>query len=444
MSTLKTNEGLKPVIGVSGLTLSIVNGVIGAGIFALPGIVSMAMGGFGVFGYIFCSIMLAAIMLCYAEIGCKVKRSGGSYAYVETAFGALPGYIVNWLYFFGWGVLGSAALMNIVADSLAVVFPIFTNSLARASLYFVLIGFMILVNVRGAKQSIGVVKVITIIKLIPLIAIIIFGFTHVKTSNLKWEHVPSFQTFGNTLLILFFAFAGFETSLGASGEIKDPRKTVPISIFLGGMIVMVVYLLLQTVVQGSLGDHMAAYKDAPLAAVAEKIIGPIGATILLVVAAVSCLGAISADILATPRTLFAGAKDGLFPKILGRVHPKFATPHLAVITYGTMIFIFSVSGGFKQLAVVASGVILLIYLAVILSTVKLRLDKKEDAEKSFRAPGGWFTPLIGIASIIWLLTGLGKWELLSTLIFIGIVCVFYAATKFFKQKNKPVEVLPAK
>ena len=106
-------EGLKKVIGVPELTLSIVNGVIGAGIFALPAIIGIALGAFGIFGYVFCGIMMAAIMLCYAEIGTKVTSSGGSYAYVEAAFGAFPAYIVNWLYFFGWGMIGSAALVNI-------------------------------------------------------------------------------------------------------------------------------------------------------------------------------------------------------------------------------------------------------------------------------------------------------------------------------------------
>ena len=123
MPIATSKEGLKRVIGIRGLALSIVNGTIGAGIFVLPGIVSMEIGAFGVFGYIFCSIMLAAIMLCYAEIGSRVITSGGSYAYVEAAFGNFPAYIINWLYFFGWGILGSAALMNIIADSLAVIFP---------------------------------------------------------------------------------------------------------------------------------------------------------------------------------------------------------------------------------------------------------------------------------------------------------------------------------
>ena len=129
MSTASADEGLKRVVGVSGLTLSIVNGVIGAGIFALPAIVSIALGAFGIFGYIFCSLLLAYIMLCYAEIGSRVTSSGGSYAYVETAFGNFPGFIINCLYFFGWSILGSAAVMNIIADSLAILFPVFLNAL---------------------------------------------------------------------------------------------------------------------------------------------------------------------------------------------------------------------------------------------------------------------------------------------------------------------------
>lgn len=429
MRGTNNNEGLKRVIGVPGLTLGIVNGTIGAGIFALPAIVSIELGAFGVYGYVFCSIMLAAILLCYAEVGTRITTSGGSYAYVEAAFGHFQGYIINWLYFFGFGILGSAALINIIADSLAILFPAFSNPFVRGAFFCVLIGFMILINVRGAKQGIGFVKLITIVKLLPLFAIIIFGFSHVEAGNLHWEHLPSLKTFGDATLILFFAFAGFETTLGASGELKNPRRTVPLAILFGGLLVLIVYMLLQTVVQGVLGAEITEFKDAPLAAVAEKIIGPAGATILLLTAAISCFGSVSADILATPRLLFAGANDGLFPKFLGKVHPKFATPHLAVITYAVLIFVFSISGGFKQLAILASAAILLVYLAVILSTIKLRSIKQDIGEKAFKAPGGLIVPLIGIVTIIWLLTNLSKWEILSTVIFIGVVSVIYFLTK---------------
>ena len=435
MANATNDEGLKRVVGVSGLALAIVNGVIGSGIFVLPAIVGIAMGAFGIFGYVFCSIMLAAIMLCYAEIGSKVTCSGGSYAYVEAAFGDFPGYIVNWLYFFGWSILGSAAVMNILVDSLAVLFPVFSNPLIRGLFFFVLIGLMVLINIRGVKQGIGLVKAITIIKILPLLGIIIFGFTSVKAANLHWEHIPSVKTFGDTAFILFYAFAGFETSLCVSGEFKNPKRTVPLGIFLGGTIVLIIYLLLQTVTQGILGASIANFKDAPLAAVAEKIVGPVGTTILLFTAAISCFGSVSADVMATPRSLFAAANDGMFPKFLGKVHPKFSTPYLSVITYGILIFIFSVSGGFKQLAILASAAILLIYLAVILSTIKLRMRKTDVIEKTFRIPGGLIIPVIGIAAIVWLLTSLSKWEILSTLIFIAVVCILYFIMKNFKKSK---------
>ena len=435
MANAKNDEGLKRVVGVSGLALAIVNGVIGSGIFVLPAIVGIAMGAFGIFGYVFCSIMLAAIMLCYAEIGSKVTCSGGSYAYVEAAFGDFPGYIVNWLYFFGWSILGSAAVMNILVDSLAVLFPVFSNPLIRGLFFFVLIGLMVLINIRGVKQGIGLVKAITIIKILPLLGIIIFGFTSVKAANLHWEHIPSVKTFGDTAFILFYAFAGFETSLCVSCEFKNPKRTVPRGIFLGGTIVLIIYLLLQTVTQGILGASIANFKDAPLAAQAEIIVGPVGTTILLFTAAISCFGSVSADVMATPRSLFAAANDGMFPKFLGKVHPKFSTPYLSVITYGILIFIFSVSGGFKQLAILASAAILLIYLAVILSTIRLRMKKSEAIEKTFQIPGGLIIPFIGIAAIVWLLTSLSKWEILSTLIFIAVVCILYFIMKNFKKSK---------
>jgi len=435
MANEHTREGLKPTIGVSALAISIINGIVGAGIFALPAIVGMQLGSYAVLAYLFCSIMMAAVMLCYAEIGSRIKTSGGSYAYVQAAFGNFTGYIINWLFFFGWNVLGSAAIANIIADFLAVLFPVLLNPFARAALFFVMISLMVIINIRGVKQGMGLVKVLTIIKLIPLFGIIIFGFGYVNTGNLAWQNLPSINTFSGATLTLFYAFAGFETCLGVSGEIKDHKRTVPRGIILGGLIVMLLYMLLQTVTQGVLGAGMASFKDAPLAAVAERIVGPVGASILLVAGAISCFGNISADIMCTPRALFAGANNGMFPKLLGRVHPKFATPYIAVAIYGALIFIFSISGGFKQLAVLASAAILLVYLAVILATVKLR-RKKEAVSPAFKAPGGLVLPFIGIAAIIWLLTSLNRWEILSTVIFIATVILMYCITPRMQDNDE--------
>jgi basic amino acid/polyamine antiporter, APA family len=438
MEAKSTGEGLKRVIGIPALAATIVNAIIGAGIYVLPAIVSIRMGASGILAYLFCGVMLIAIILCYMEIGSKVNASGGSYVYIEKAFGPFAGFVANWLYSLGWGILGSAALMNVIADSFAVLFPVFSNPFMRALLYFILLGAMVWINVRGAKQSVKVLEYITIIKLIPLFGIIIFGFSQVKMDNLHWQHWPHLNTLGETVLVLFFAFAGFETALGASGEIKNPKRTIPFGVLLGAAIVFLFYVLIQTVTQGVFGSAISAFKDAPLAAVAQNIVGPAGTTVLLVAAMISCLGNVGGDVLNTPRLLFAGANDGLFPRFLTKVHPRFATPYLAVITYAGLIFLFSVSGGFKDLAVLASGALLLIYLGVILSTVRLRLKKGPAAEKTFRAPGGLSIPLIGIVAIIWLLSHLSAREIVSTIVFIVIICLIFFLMKIFQRKKVSV------
>jgi basic amino acid/polyamine antiporter, APA family len=435
MSVTSNEKALKRVVGVTGLSLNIINITVGAGIFALPAIVGVELGAFSVFAYVFCGIMMASIMLCYAEIGTRVTKTGGSYAYVGAAFGDFSGFIVNWLAVFGWSILGSAALMNIIADSLAVIFPIFSNPFIRGLFFFILITFLVMTNIRGAKQAVAFTKWITIIKLLPLLGIGIFGLFHIDSSNLHWEQLPSLNTFGNTTLVLFFAFAGFETALGTSGEIKNPKRTIPLGILLGGGMVIILYLFLQTVTQGLLGSQMSLVKDAPLAAVAERIIGSFGGTMLLIAAAISCFGAVSTDILNTPRVLFAGAKDGLFPKFLGEIHPKFTTPYWSIICFSMLIFLFSIFGGFQQLAILASAAILLIYLFVVLATIKLRLNKQSASEKTFKVPGGLIIPFIGVLSIFWLLTSLSKWEILSMILFIAVISVIYLAMKWMQHRK---------
>ena len=329
--------------------------------------------------------------------------------------------------------------MNIVADSLAVIFPVFTITWVRALLFAVLLGFLLVTNIRGAKEGVAFIKVITIIKLLPLLAIVIFGFSYIDSGNLNWENLPSLSTFSNSTLALFFAFAGFETALGVSGEIKNPKRTIPFGILIGGGLVMVLYMLLQIVTQGVLGAEIGLVKDGPLAAVAEKIVGSIGGAILLVAAAISCYGAVSTDVLNTPRVIFAGSNDGLFPKFLGKVHPKFATPYWSIASFVVMIFIFSVSGDFKQLALLASAAILIIYLMVILATIKLKLKKQDSADGIFKIPGGFIIPIIGIASIVWLLTSLSRWEVIATIIFIALICMIYFTMKWIKRRAKSFE-----
>jgi APA family basic amino acid/polyamine antiporter len=427
---------LRKVVGVFALATTVINFSIGAGIYALPATIGAQLGSGAIIGYLLCGLMFAAIIFCYVEIGTRVRRAGGSYAYVEAAFGPYVGFVVNWLFFLGWGVIGDAALMNVVADSLTTVFPVFDHPLMRVSMMALIIGSMVIVNIFDTKTSVRVVSAITVIKLIPLLVIILLGVTHIHTANLRIDKFPPLKAFENSALILFFAFAGFESSLNVSGEIRDPARTIPRGIFAGGLIVLLIYVAIQCVTQGILGEAIGSYGNTPLAAVAQQIMGPVGATVLLISAALSAIGAVDCDILATSRLLFAGAGDGLFPAFLARVHKKFKTPYWAVIVYAVMIFGFSVSGGFKQLAVLASGALLLVYLAVMLALLQLRREKTNSEEKIFNIRGKAVFPFIAIAAIIWVFSNLSKQEFISIVIFIFLVSLAYLGIRKWQSERK--------
>lgn len=436
MKKIYPKEGLRRVIGIPALAISIVNSTIGAGIFILPGIVGMQLGAAGILVYMFCGLIISAVMLCYCELGSRVTRSGGSYTYVLNAFGPLAGFVLNWLVFFGWTMLACAALLNALADSIAVIFPVFSNWTPRTFLFFSLLTIVVLLNIRSAKMSVQLIKLVTALKLVPLIFIVLLGVLHFEPVNLQWEKTPTVRTIGQTALLIFFAFAGFETTLSVSGEIKNPKHTVPAGIMLGGSSVLIIYILIQIVVQGTLGARISAFKNAPLAAIADLTFRPVGGIIILVITAISCFGTVCGDLFNTPRVLFAGAKDGLFPKILADVHPRFATPYLAVITYATLIFLVSISGGFKQLAILASSAILIIYLTVLLAMVKLKMKKQHTVEQGFIVPGGFLVPFIAILGILWMLSHLTDTEIFSTFFFIGVVCVIYFLMAVLPRKAR--------
>jgi amino acid transporter len=206
MSEVK-ETGLKREIGVWGLSANIVNIIVGAGIFVLPAIVAEIMGSSGIIVYLFCGFLIALVMLCFAEAGSKVTRSGGAYAYVETAFGPYPGFLTA-IFMVTGSVFSDAAVANALVELIGLAFPVFTAPVNRFLLLFVLFSSLAFLNVIGVKQGIGLVKINTVAKLTPILLLIFFSWKDVSFSNLYWETTPSFSQFGQACLILFFAFQG--------------------------------------------------------------------------------------------------------------------------------------------------------------------------------------------------------------------------------------------
>lgn len=428
-------EGLKREIGVMDVAINVVNNIVGAGIFLLPALVAISIGSAAILAYLFCAIMLFAIMLCFAEASSKVTNTGGAYAYVEAAFGPFAGFITNSFYWFGVGILGDAAVSNGMLDILSASVPQLALPVYRAIFFFIMFGGLAFVNIRGVKQGMKIIWLGTVLKLLPLLLLVAVGFFKIKIHNLQWQGLPSFQHIGDASLILFFAFMGGEAALIVGGEMKNPKRTGPLGILSGIGLVVVFYILIQVVAQGVLGADLQNHKDAPLVAVAQFVIGPWGATLLIVGAIVSIFSNVSSSPLLFPRLMFAAAEDRLLPKFLSKVHPKFATPYWAIIVYCLLDFIFSISGGFKQLVIVSSASMLLIYLGVVLATIKLRFKKDTDTAGTFKMPGGLCIPVIATLTIVWLLTHLSGEEVKAIALFVSLLIIIYVSGIFIKKKK---------
>ncbi|WP_335974663.1 APC family permease [Gaetbulibacter jejuensis] len=431
---IKKDEGLKRSIGVFGLSANIMNIMIGAGIFALPAVIAGIMGSASIFSYIFCGILIALIVLCFAEAGSKVNNTGGPYTYIETAFGDYAGFLAG-IFASGSNILASAAVANALLNIIATFNPLFELTSYRVLSLLIVYVLLVTINVRGIKQGIGLVKINTLLKVIPLIILVVLGFKNISVSNLHIETLPTLGQLGESSLILFFAFLGCETGLIVGGEIKNPKRTIPRSIFLSIGSVVVLYILIQTVSQGVLGTDLVNHKATPLAETAKISMGTFGYVLLTIGAAVSMFGMVSGDLLNSPRVMYALARDKVIPiKPLAKIHPKFATPYIAIIVHGFLVFLFASTGSFEQLVIIATSSILLLYLGVALSVIKLRKTKKSEAGE-FKIPGGLTVPILSIGIIIYFLSNLSHKEMIATAVFIGLLTAIFFVIRFIKRKK---------
>jgi len=410
--------------------------VVGGGIFVLPGLVAEHLGSAAIIAYLMCSVAVSLVFLCFAEIGSRITRSGGAYAYIEEAFGPFTGFIASILFWFGWSVLSDAAITIAMVDLIAIAFPVLTKPFPRSIFIIGLLTCLAAVNVIGVRSGVKFFVFTTLAKLVPLLLLLMAGFFAISIDNLTISQWPSAQNIGVGTLILFFAFSGAESGLNASGEIKNPSKTVPRGMLFGLLGIFVLYMGLQTVAQGVLGTELANNTEAPLAAAATKVFGAWGAKMILVGGAISIFATVSGDILNAPRVIFASTLDRNLPKFLAKVHPQYKTPYMSIIFFAAVICGFALSGTFKPLAVVASGSILLIYAGVSLAVIRLRYRDGKPAGGNFRLPWGPVIPILSCLVIAWLLLQLTTEEAIGLASLISVSVVFYVIRRFAVKNVK--------
>lgn len=344
------DRGLVRGIGVAGLTAAIVNGVVGAGIFKLPATMSVAVGGYAPLAYVACAVAMGAVVLCFAEGGSRVPTSGGTYGYVEAAFGPLTGFVVGMLLWLAT-VLACGGILAALAEAVLRLVPALAPF--RALLIILVIGGFAWVNVLGVRSGTRFVAGMTIAKLVPLAIFVIVGALFAGTAPAP-AHAAAIDpaTFGRGIILALFAFSGMETSVGASGEVARPTRTVPIALLAAMGFVLLLYVGIQLVAERLLGGDLGT-AAAPLADGLGRIDPRLG-TLLLIGTIVSMAGWVAGDLLGGPRFLYAFGRDRLLPSALGRLHARSKAPAVAIVTHAVIAGSLALTGTFEQLAVLAS------------------------------------------------------------------------------------------
>ncbi len=417
----KDKVSLNRDIGQLGFAAIALNGVIGAGIFALPAVAAAKSGNFSPWLFLICAILIMTVVLSFARAASFFRDTGGPIQYAGLAFGPFAGFQTGWLTYVGRLAALAANISLMVTYAGWFWAPLgsgLVHQLAIALMFVVLAVF----NVVGVRQSMSVVFLFSALKLVPLLLLVLMGLAHIQPEILLQAELPVTGTLGETILVLLYAFVGFESAVVPAGEARNPRRDIPRAITITVLIITGVYFLIQLISVSVLPE--LANSRTPLADVAKVLMGAGGAALLTFGAIFSIGGNCSASMLSAPRMTYALARLGSLPGWFGKVHPRFRTPVNSIVFYAVLGLVLAISGSFIWLAVVSTLARLLSYILGIAALPVLE-RKMETSEDQFRLRGGYFVPALGLLLCGWLATFAAMTAWLTTAIFFVLGSILY-------------------
>jgi APA family basic amino acid/polyamine antiporter len=399
MTTAQT--GLVRAIGRWSLAALVVNSIIGSGIFGLPGTVAGLLGKRSVAAVLIAGAAMGVIMACYAEVASQFSEAGGPYLYARTAFGRMAGILVGWMLYLAQ-TAAPAANANLFVIYLAEFWPGVKDPWPRFVILTMLVGILALVNVLGARQGTAISNVFTVAKLLPLLMVVLAGAAVTIVHRAPWGAAEPLaaSAWMKAMVLLIFAYGGFETALAPMSEAKDPARDARFALLVALIACTAIYVLVQWVVVGVLGP--GATTDRPLAEVARVAMGNRGARLVAIGALISVYGYLSAKLLGMPRVTFALAEGGDLPRVFGSVSAKFHTPWFSILFYGAAVWGLAIAGSFAW-NVTLSVVARLFYYGVVCAAL-IALRRKQPLATGFRVPGGPVLAALGVAIAIGLAT----------------------------------------
>ncbi len=419
-------------IGKWSLVLLVINSIIGAGIFGLPSKVFALSGTYSLLAFAACAIVVMVFILCFAEVSSRFDKTGGPYLYAFNALGPFPGFLTGWLLMLG-RIFNYATLINLLVIYLSFFSDFFNELVVRITIILILTSILGFINHMGVKDSTLVNNLLTISKLIPLIAFIGIGLFYINLKAIELPQSVDIPAFSTSVLLLIFAFGGFESVLINSGEIKEPRKNLPFALITATITVTIFYCLIQLVSIGTLPS--LATSEKPLAEAAAIFLGSTGGNIIALGAVISITGTLNAIVLGGTRLPFAFSSEGQFPSLFSMINQKRRTPTWSILLFVLICTIISLAWSFITALTIGAIIRVLLYLMVCISMIRLRMmdSGKKDY---FKVRYGYALAIAGILFAGWLLSGSKLLELRDVGICILIGIIFYGIYMISKRKRE--------
>ncbi|WP_241758576.1 APC family permease [Pyxidicoccus parkwayensis] len=373
-----------------------INDVIGSGVYLLPAAAAANLGSASVGAIVLAGLGVFLLVLCFAEAASYFDKPGSAYVYTREAFGDLVGFEVGWMTWLA-RVSSVASLSAGFARALGYLWPQANDGVGRALAIALPLLVLTAINVVGVKSGARTAVFLAITKTVPLLL-----FIGVGIFSMSWAQATSVSakpdgSLGEAVLLLLFAYAGFENTAAPAGEFKNPKRDVPFALVVQIGVVTFIYTAVQWVALGTLPGVVDS--ATPLADAAARFLGGWGGLLMTVGAVLSILGTNSNTVLAGPRYLYALARDGFGPAALASLHPRFRTPTVAILTQTAIALPLAFSGSFEVLATLSVVARLATYFGTAMAVPVLR-RKLQQQPGAFRIPGGPVVPMAAAALCI--------------------------------------------
>jgi basic amino acid/polyamine antiporter, APA family len=436
----ETGEGehLKRAVGPTQLTALGIGAVIGTGIFVVIGEGASLAGPAVVLSFVLAALACAFSALSYAELASSIPVSGSAYTYTYATLGELVAFIIGWDLVLEYGVsvagiaVGWGGNLNAFLDSA------FGWELPEAIAHspedggvfnlpaVVIVLAITAVLVLGIRESARVNLVMVVIKLAILVFFIIVAFANFDSGNLSPFAPEGQDGVVSAAAVIFFAFIGFDAISTGSEEARNPKKDLPIAILSSLAICTVFYVLVSLGAVGLASSEQLSGSDAPLAAALDEGAGISWAAGLLAFGALVAITSVCLVILfGQTRIFYAMCRDGLLPRGLARVSPRFGTPALLTVILGVLVSILAALVPLSEIVKLVNIGTLFAFILVNAGVIILKYTRP-DFPRAYRVPLNPLLPLIGIGFAIYLMADLPATTWWRFLIWLVVGLVIYA------------------